>query len=110
MDIDEYHIEQDFSFPAGEQYFFYKGSELVGWMRLSLGLIRVAATYPPSSLLLCAPASMGSFDSFKTGKERRDAFIMAISVLNPSSRAAVPSPVLSVFGAVDPVSVQQTLF
>lgn len=85
MQIDKYSIERDQDFPCGEQYWVYKDTKLMGWVRFSLGILRVAHCATKTSLaspfLFHECYGDGCADEFSTGKERRAALRKAITLL-----------------------------
>lgn len=85
MDIDGYILERDQDYPGGEQYWVYKNQQLKGWIRFSIGILRVA--YCDSKSPLSSPFLFHEcygddcVDEFSTGKERRTALAKAVSLL-----------------------------
>ena len=85
MDIDGYIIERDQDFLGGEQYWVYKDAKLKGWVRFSLGILRVTHCNSkdslPSPFLFHECYGDDCVDKFFTGKERRTALAKAVSLL-----------------------------
>lgn len=95
MEIDGYIIQRDETFPYGEQYFVTKNRSRVGFIRMNCGVLRVSASYPPASLLLCESMDDSTFDSFNSCRDRRAAMRKAVKSLEAFYRDA-PSPFYSV--------------
>lgn len=109
MNVDGYRIEEDKSFSVGEQYFIYKSDKQVGWVRMHLGLLRVATTYPPTSFLYCEPFGETIEDYFLSAKDFRKAMRIAIKVLEDFYNDH-PDPkknILAIFGQAEEVPLSQ---
>lgn len=109
MNVDGYRIEEDKSFSIGEQYFIYKNNSRVGWVRMRLGLLRVAATYPPASLLYCEPFGETLEDYFLSAKDFRKAMRIAIRALENfyNDHPDTKKNILAILGPVEEVPLSQ---
>lgn len=110
MDIDGYRIEEDESFSVGEQYFIYKGDNVVGWARMHLGVLSVAASYPPNDLLICEPFGETVSNFFLSLKDYRRAMRTAVRALENFYNDH-PDPkknILAILGPVKEVPLSQT--
>lgn len=109
MDIDGYRIEEDESFSTGKQYFIYKGDDMVGWARMYLGVLSVAASYPPDDLLVCKPFGETVSNFFSSLKDYRRAMRIAVLALedfyndHPDSKKNI----LAILGPVKEVPLSQ---
>lgn len=85
MQIDGYIIERDEESSFGEQYWVYKNQQLKGWVRFSLGILRVAHCVTKTSLaspfLFHECYGDDVTDKFPTAKRRRAALRKAITLL-----------------------------
>lgn len=85
MEFDGYKAERDQEYPGGEQYWVYKNQQLKGWIRFSLGILRVAYCDTkdslPSPFLFHECYGDDPVDEFSTAKERRAALRRAITLL-----------------------------
>lgn len=85
MEFDGYKAKRDQDFPCGEQYWVYKNQQLMGWIRFSLGILRVAHCATKTSLaspfLFHECYGDDCVDEFSTAKERRAALRKAIKLL-----------------------------
>lgn len=80
MEIDGYEARRNEDFLYGEEYYFYKNDEQVGWMRFNLGILRVS-TDESVSFLFHDLYGEDCIDEFATSKERRKAMRFAVNLL-----------------------------
>ena len=118
MDIDGYTLERDQDYPAGEQYWVYKDTKLKGWIRFSMGILRVAYCDSkdslPSPFLFHECYGDDPIDEFSTGKERRTALAKAVSLLQKhyGDRIDTIAAITAIFpgAVVDHEQEQLTIF
>lgn len=113
MEIDGYRIEKDESFTLGEQYFVYKstdkGRDLVGWILMSFGILRVAPNYPPHHFIFHRSFGETAEDHFLSLKDYREAMRVAIRALE-DFYGDHPDPkknILAVLGPVEELPASQ---
>ncbi len=80
MEIDGYEAVRDIEFPYGEQYYFYKDGEKVGWMLFMMGILRVS-TDISVNFLFHELYGDDCVNEFQSGRERRKALRFAVKLL-----------------------------
>lgn len=80
MEIDGYKAVRDTEFSYGEQYYFYKNGEKVGWMLFMLGILRVS-TDISTNFLFHELYGDDCINEFQSGRERRKALRFAVKLL-----------------------------